>query len=61
MYSVIGQLKGQLTPHAYVRGQNTPCAHAVVLNLAELTIFLMKMYNRCLVAFSNFVIVLINW
>ena len=58
----IGQLKGQLTRHARVSGQNASCT--VVLHFAELTVaffffffFLMKTYNhnRSLVSFSNFV------
>ena len=35
--SVIGQLKGQLTGHACVSGQNASCARAVVLHFAEFT------------------------
>ena len=35
---------------------------AVVVHFAEyLLLFFMKLYNRCLVSFSNFAIVLINW
>ena len=35
---------------------------AALLHFTELIVFfLMKMYNRCLVSFSNFAIVLINW
>ena len=58
----IGQLKGQLTRHARVSGQNASCT--AVLHFAELTVaffffflFLMKTYNhnRSLVSFSNFV------
>ena len=52
---------GQLTRHSRVRGQNVSCAHAVVSYLAGLPVFFMKMYRRCLVSLSNFVIVLINW
>ena len=52
---------GQLTRHSRVRGQNVSCAHAVVSHLAGLPVFFMKMYRRCLVSLSNFVIVLINW
>ena len=60
--SVIGQLKGQFTRHVCVSGQNASCARANVSHFAELTdIFFMKTYSRCLVSFSNFVIVLINW
>ena len=35
--SVIGQLKGQLTRHAYLSGQITSCAHAIASHFAELT------------------------
>ena len=35
---VIGQLKGQLTRHARVSGQNASCARAVVLHVADLTV-----------------------
>ena len=45
--SVRGQLKGQLTRHASVNGQNASCARAVVSNFAEFVFvlfcfFLMK-------------------
>ena len=56
--SVIGQLKGQFTRHACVSGQNASCARANVSHFAELTdFFFMKTYSRCLVSFSNFVII----
>ena len=60
--SVMGHLRGQLTGHACVSGQNASCARAFVSHYAELTVFssFMKAYNRYLVSFSNFVIVLIN-
>ena len=60
---MIGQLKGQLTRHACVRGQNASCARAVVSHSAGLPVFFffMKMYRRCLVSLSNVVIVLIKW
>ena len=32
---IIGQLEGQLTCHACVSGQNTPCVHAFVSHFAE--------------------------
>ena len=35
----IGQLKGQLTRHACVGGQNASCARAVVPHFAESTVF----------------------
>ena len=57
----IGQLKGQLTRHTCVGEQSVSCARAVVPHFAESTVFFfMKTYNRCLVSFSNFVIVFIN-
>ena len=57
----IGQSKGQLTRHACVGGQSVSCARAVVPHFAESTVFFfMKTYNRCLVSFSNFVIVFIT-
>ena len=37
--SVIGQLKGQLTRHAGVSGQNASFARAVASHFAELTVF----------------------
>ena len=58
--SVVGQLKGQWTHHACVSGQNASCARAVVLHYNYFIIFFMKTYNRCLVSFRNFVIVLIS-
>ena len=59
--SVIGQLKGQLTPHVNLSGQNTLYARTVVSHFTELTVFFfMKTYDRCLVSFTNVVIVLIN-
>ena len=42
--SVIGQLKGQLTRHAGVSGQNASFARAVASHFAELTGFFMKTY-----------------
>ena len=58
----MGQLKGQLIRHACVSGQNASCARAVVSHFAELTVvFFKKKYNRCLISFSNCVMVLINW
>ena len=50
--SVIGQLKGQLTGHACVSGQNASCARAVVSHFAEFTagflfVFFKKTYNQC--------------
>ena len=45
-------VKGQLTRRACVSGQD---AH-----FADLTVVFVKTYNRCLVSFSNFVIVVIN-
>ena len=63
--SIIGQLKGQLTRHTCVSGQNKSCTRAFFSHFAELTavvdFFFMKTYNRCLVSFYNFVIGLINW
>ena len=35
---VIGQLEGQLTCHACVSGQNTPCMHAFVSHFAKLIV-----------------------
>ena len=35
---VIGQLEGQLTCHACVSGQNTPCVHAFVSHFAKLIV-----------------------
>ena len=65
---IIGQLKGQLTHHACVSGQNTSCAGTVVSHFAKLTSFFFilflkfsNMYNQCLISLSNHVIVLINW
>ena len=57
--SVIGQLKGQFIRHACVSGRNASCARANVSHFAELTdfFFFMKTYSRCLVSFSNFVII----
>ena len=55
-------VKGTVLRHACVSGQNASCARANVSHFAELTdFFFMKTYSRCLVSFSNFVIVLINW
>ena len=60
--SVIGQLKGQLTPHVNLSGQNALYACTVVSHFTELTVFFfMKTYDRCLVSFTNVVIVLIHW
>ena len=61
--SVIGQLKGKLTHHACMRGQNASCERAVVSHSPSKLLFLvfLKTYNQCLVFFPNFVIVLINW
>ena len=42
----------------------TSCTYPIVTQFAELhvnVVCLMKAYNQCLVSFSNFVIVLINW
>ena len=49
--------------HVCISGQNASCAEAVVLHFAKLIVgFFMKTYiYRCLVSFSNFVIVLIKW
>ena len=33
---LIGQLKGQLTRHAYLSGQIASCAHAIASHFAEL-------------------------
>ena len=44
--SVIGQLKGQLTPHASVSGQNVSYARAVVSYFAELTIVFFFFYKN---------------
>ena len=61
---IIGQLKGQLTHHACVSGQNASCAGTVVSHFAKLTGFFLKFsktYNQCLISLSNYVTVLINW
>ena len=60
--SVMGHLRGQLTGHACVSGQNASCVRAFVSHYTELTVVFsfMKACNRYLVSFSNFVIVLIN-
>ena len=64
---IIGQLKRQFTRHTCVSGQNASYTCVIVSHFAELMLllllsfFLMKTYNRCLVSFSNFVKVLINW
>ena len=65
---ITGQLKGQLTHHACVSGQNASCEDTVVSHFAKLTGFFLilfltfsKMYNQCLISLSNYVIVLINW
>ena len=57
----MGQLKGQLTRHARIRGLNASCACTVDSHFSELTVFLTQTCNKCLVSLSNFVIVLINW
>ena len=59
--NVIGQLKGQFTCHACVNRQNASCARAIVSHIAVLTDVFFMFFFRCLVSFSNFVIVLINW
>ena len=52
--------KGAL--HACVSGQKASYARVIVAHFVELIVFFFeKMYNRCLVSFTNFVIVLINW
>ena len=59
---VIGQLKGQLTPHVNLSAQYALYACTVVLHFTELTVFFfIKTYDRCLVSFTNVVIVLIDW
>ena len=65
---IIGQLKGQVTHHACVSGQNASCAGTVVSHFTKLTGFFLilflkfsKLYNQCLISLSNHVIVLINW
>ena len=60
---VIGTLKGQLTRHACVSGQNASCARCCLAFRQVNCCFLVfvKTYDQCIVSFSNFVIVLINW
>ena len=53
--SVRGQLKGQLTRHASVSGQNAPCARAVVSNFAEFVFVLFCFFfNENVKPMSNF-------
>ena len=65
---VIGQIKGQLTRYAYGSGQNASFArfYLTFRRVNCCFLFFMKTYvlfyeNRCLVSFSNSVIVLMNW
>ena len=43
--SVIGQLKGQLTRHAFVSGQNASCARGVVSHL--IVVFTVSKRTSC--------------
>ena len=42
---IIGQLKGQLTHHAFVSGQNASCAGTVVSHFAKLTGFFLNSFS----------------
>ena len=63
MDRVIEQLKGHLTCHACISGQNTLYVRAVVSHFVQSTAvsFFLKTHNQCLVSFSNFVVVGIYW
>ena len=44
--SEIGQLKGHVTLHACVSGQNTSCARAVVSHFSKLTVVVVFFYEH---------------
>ena len=54
-------VKGTVNMFMPLEVDRTRHARAVVSHFAELTVFFMRTYNRYLVSFSNFVIILINW